>query len=182
MTAVDPTTLAALAEQLGLTPEEAAARLAGPAPNGPLFDDLIATPLAKANKNTRRTFKTHVHRLRDGIGPICDQDCEPCLVGPDFTCRCECAPCVESRIVGAPLKGTRVSPATFNRETFGALAAVAGRVAVKRGIVENRVRHRSGLAQKNADGIGAQETAISAARWLSRWPPPTSTATTASTS
>jgi len=45
-------------------------------------------------------------------------------------------------------------------------AAIAKRLAVTRGLVENRTRAARGLAIKNADGIGAEETAVAAPRSL----------------
>ncbi|QYG91059.1 hypothetical protein HC251_00490 [Iamia sp. SCSIO 61187] len=194
------------AAQFGLSPEEFIARLATPATtDAPLVADHIDDHLRSMTRNSRRTYRTHLWRLRDGTGPFCDQQCEPCLQrwsGPacscptecdvcddgagdpscachdpcgacvarraDFTCRCTCRPCLDSRISLAPRAQMRVGPSVYDRSAIEALASIAKRHAAKEGIVENRVRAGKGLAQKAAEGTGAQETAVSACRALFR--------------
>ena len=87
---LDAATIDDLAARLGIGADEVVARLASPP--APLVADHIADYLAECTENTRRAYATALRRLRDGVGPICDQHCEPCL-GDDFTCRCDCVAC-----------------------------------------------------------------------------------------
>lgn len=123
--------------------------------------------LATLTANTRRTYATHINRLRDGIGPICDQTCEPCLDANDgFRCRCGCSRCQSSRISVAAQAAQLVGPASYSLEHAKNLAVIARRVAVKAGIVANRRRAQRGLTAKRADGICAEETCVTALRSL----------------
>ena len=67
------------------------------------------------------------------------------------------------RPVGSPVECTR------NRRTDDVplASAVAGRYAIKNGIVANRARAKRGLPAKTAPGTGATETA-SATAWMPR--------------
>jgi site-specific recombinase XerD len=160
---LDAATVADLAARLGIGADEVTARLAGPA--APLVADHIADYLAECTENTRRTYATPLRRLRDGVGPICDQHCEPCLSG-DFTCRCDCAPCRSSRVVVPALAAERVSALSYSEDHARTLTVVARRMAVKKGIVDNRRRAERGLVPKMADGYGAEETTVAALRSL----------------
>jgi site-specific recombinase XerD len=147
----------------------------------PTLAAFITDYLAQLAPNTRRTYATHVERFRDGIGPVCDQICEPCLeppvwgVGPNGTttilgegylCRCDCAACRASRIVAPRLADEQVSAAVCSRQHAEKIAVIARRMAIKKGIVENRRRAQRGKPAKAADGFGAEENAIGALRSL----------------
>ncbi|MGC8511348.1 MAG: hypothetical protein ACP5PB_10825, partial [Acidimicrobiales bacterium] len=120
-----------------------------------------------ASQNTARTYRTHYERLVHGVGPICDQTCAPCLdPASRFECRCECSACRTSRISLAPQGELPVSPATLSELNVKVLARVARRLAVKRGVVENRTRAAKGRSVKPADGASAEETAVAALRSL----------------
>ena len=162
-TTLDEATIADLAAKLGMDPSEVTSRLG--APSAPLVRDHIAEYLAAATKNTRRTYSTPLLRLCDGVGPICDQMCELCL-GTGLTCRCDCAPCVSSRVTLAALGAQRVSAVTYSEDHARMLTVIARRMAVKKGIVDNRRRAARGLPPKMADGYGAEETAVAAVRSL----------------
>lgn len=135
------------------------------ATNTPIVADVIDKYLAVKTAQTRRTYGTVLRRLRDGIGPVCDQTCEPCL-GHDFVCRCECSACRSSRVSLPALGAERVSAAVFSEEHVRILATASKRIAVKKGIVDNRRRAERGKPPKAADGYGAEETAVAALRSL----------------
>lgn len=123
--------------------------------------------------NTRRTYRTHVERLCDGVGPICESTtCEPCLVATDeddkrrFTCRCECRTCRDSRIQVTAQGDLPLSPEALSKRNATALVRIARRMALKQGIVDNRSRAARGLPAKQEPGIGAEETCIAALRSL----------------
>lgn len=119
------------------------------------------------NGGARRTYATHVRRFEHGIAAVCDQKCEPCLdPGRDFACRCDCGPCRSSRISLAPQGPLTAGPAAINTANAEVIVKAARRIAVKRGIVQNRRRAQRCLAPKHADGIGAEETAVAAMRWF----------------
>lgn len=119
------------------------------------------------SRNTKRTYRTHYDRLIHGVGPICDETCAPCLdPTTGFVCRCECAACRNSRISLAPQGDLPVGPTTLSEVNVKILARVARRLAVKRGIVENRARAKKGRSTKPGDGASAEETAIAALRSL----------------
>jgi hypothetical protein len=119
------------------------------------------------SRNTKRTYRTHYDRLIRGVGPICDETCAPCLdPATGFECRCECAACRNSRISLVAQGDLPVRPATLSEVNVKILARVARRLAVKRGIVENRARAKKGRSTKPADGASAEETAIAALRSL----------------
>lgn len=162
-TTLDDATIAELALKLGMDPNEVTARLT--APSAPLVRDHIDEYLAASTKNTRRTYSTPLLRLRDGVGPICDQTCEPCL-HDGLTCRCECAPCVSSRVTLPALGGQRVSAVSYSEDHARTLTVIARRMAIKKGMLDNRRRAGRGLPAKMADGYGAEETAVAALRSL----------------
>jgi integrase len=123
--------------------------------------------LATLTANTRRTYATHLLRLRDGIGPICDQLCEICLDPTSgYRCRCGCSRCTSSRLTVTSQADLTVGPATYSLDNAKNLAAIARRVAVKAGLVANRRRAQRGLTAKRADGICAEETCVAALRSL----------------
>lgn len=166
--------VAALAAQFGLTPEEMLVKLGSP--DAPTVAEHIKRYLALQTKNTRRGYKTHLAWFRDGIGPTCDQDCEPCMdAGIRFECRCDCTGCLSSRISLAPQGPNPVSAYSCSRDHVEIVSIAAFRVARKRGIVENRKRAAQNKSMKNAPGFGAQEMAITALRSLfnaaSQWLP-----------
>ena len=133
----------------------------------PTVADHIAGYLATLTPNTRRTYSTHLVRLRDGIGPICDQTCEPCLnPATGFRCCCPCSRCLASHLTVAPQGPHLVSANTYSLNHAKHLAAIARRVGVKAGLVANRRRAQRGLVAKRADGNGAEETCVGALRSL----------------
>lgn len=105
--------------------------------------------------------------LRDGFGPICDQTCEPCMVkAAKFVCGCKCRACRDNSLT---LQSKGKLPAgldTLSAKNFELVIRASRRIAVKRGIVENRARARKGKPAKTAPGIGAEETAVAALRSL----------------
>ncbi len=106
-------------------------------------------------------------RFAAGFGPVCDQDCEPCSDPTfDFRCQCGCARCASSAVRLPDLQDTPVSGEVYNRRAIDEVATVAKRTACRRGRHENRRRAQRGLPAKNADGVGAAETAVSAMRAL----------------
>lgn len=161
---LDENALADMARKMGEDPETVRARLFG-GPRSPLVRDHIDAYKSMLNEDTRRTYATALTRLRDGVGPVCDQTCEACL-GPDLMCRCDCAPCRSSRVIVPAIGDRHVSSEVYNEAVVRALAAVSRRLAVKRGILDNRVRATKGLVAKNGDGYGAEETAVTALRGL----------------
>lgn len=150
---LDDDAVALLARQLGQDPDALRAQLLGTAA-APLVRDHIDDYLKRCTKRTRGTYATAIRRLRDGVGAVCDQTCEPCL-GAGFTCRCNCAACRSSRVSVPALGDQRVSAASYSRANVLALAAVSRRMAVKKGIVDNRRRANRGQVAKNGDGYGA---------------------------
>lgn len=149
--------------------------------DAPLIRDAIATFLVHQQRNTRRTYQTHLNRVRDGIAPICDQNCVPCstpvrtqpldeqgntMPGRQyaFECQCECKACKQSRISLPPLGGLQVGPKTVCADTLRTLSQAALRTAIKSGNYDNARRARKQKPPKKADGFGAQETAIAAFR------------------
>ncbi len=162
--ALDDEAIALLARQLGQDPAELRAQLLGTAA-APLVRDHIEDYLKRCSKRTRGTYATALRRLRDGVGAVCDQTCEPCL-GAGFTCRCNCAACRSSRVSVPALGDQRVSAASYCKANVLALAVVSRRMAVKKGIVDNRRRANRGQVAKNGDGYGAEENAVGALRSL----------------
>jgi integrase len=135
----------------------------------PLVKDHVANYLKRRTEGTRRGYATHLNRLVNGYGAVCDQTCEPCLdISGDqpLKCNCTCRACISSRITVQPRGDEHVGPTVYDADVVNELAVIAKRLAVKRGLVENRTRAARGLAIKNADGIGAEETAIAALRSL----------------
>jgi hypothetical protein len=56
----------------------------------PFVRDHVESYLGHRTENTRRGYATHLNRLLNGFGPICDQTCEPCLDSKSanpFSCR-----------------------------------------------------------------------------------------------
>ena len=134
--------------------------------SAPLVSEHMAAYLSRQTPRTRSTYATHLNRARNGIGPICDQTCEPCLTSAGFECRCDCAKCVPSRITIAPIGQLRVSSSVYSEELTKNLRAVATRHAIKKGILDNRRRAALAKPAKRADGHNAGETAVGAARSL----------------
>lgn len=134
--------------------------------SAPVVSEHMAAYLSRQTPRTRSTYATHLNRARNGIGPICDQTCEPCLTSADFACSCDCAKCVPSRITIAPIGQLRVSSSVYSEELTKNLRAVATRHAIKKGILDNRRRAALGKPAKRADGHNAGETAVGAARSL----------------
>ncbi len=170
-------TVEELAARSGYTVAELQALLAKP--GGVLaLDHVAAYAASRKSKRTRETYDCHHGRMLRGVGPVCDQTCEPCLVPVrtpkagtksqtvDFPCRCDCSNCRVSRITITPLGDLRVSPEVYSKDLVVTLSLVAGRYAVKSGIVANRRRAKRGMPPKKADGHNASETAISAMRSL----------------
>lgn len=160
--------IAQLAAARGIDPAALRAQLDAAA-TAPLVADHIDAYLARLSKNTRRTYRTHLNRLRNGFGPICDAECESCLdPATGFRCRCDCRECRESRISLEAQGARTVGPGTYTEENVRLLSRAARLHAVKTGIVENQRRATRGLAQKPADGVNAEETAVQALRSLYR--------------
>ena len=138
------------------------------APSAPTVAELVTKTLSLFRSgNTARTYRTHYDRLIRGVGPICNQTCAGCL-NPDngFLCDCHCADCRNSRLTLAPQGDLPVGPTTLNATNIKTIARVARRLAIKRGVVENRVRAAKGRSIKPADGASAEETAFAAMRSL----------------
>lgn len=146
----------------------------------PSVAEAVERYLTTATENTRRTYRTHLRRLVEGVAPVCDQNCTPCAdpvatVARDvdgrprgrrlvFECRCDCGACRNSRI-GFPALGEQpVSTKVLNRDNVHLLATLALRLADKTGAYENAIRVKAGKPLKQADGHGAKETAIAALR------------------
>ena len=152
----------------GLTSDELLEKLNARS-SRPLVKEHVEDYLKRQTPGTRRGYATHLNRLVKGYGAVCDQTCEPCLdiTGDQpLTCNCTCRACSSSRITVQPRGDERVGPTVYNSDVVRELAVIARRLAVKRGLVENRVRAAKGLAPKNADGIGAEESAMAALRSL----------------
>ena len=122
---------------------------------------------------SRDTYRTHTDRLCDGIGPVCDSTtCEPCLVATTdgeheaFTCRCTCQRCTTSRLSVEPQGDRPLSLDALSERNAAALARIARRLAVKKGIADNRSRAARGLPPMPKPGIGAEETCVHALRSL----------------
>jgi len=161
----DGDALAVLAAQTGLSVEQLRSQLT--AASAPVVADHIDAYLARQTRNTRDLYATHLGRFRDGVGPICDQLCEPCLDrGARFVCRCPCTPCASSRLTSPPHGGERVGLTVYSREHAETIVVIAYRLAVKKGVVDNRVRATRGQPPKMADGYGAKESAVGAMRSL----------------
>lgn len=165
---IDPALLNTIATGLGITPDEAHRRLtATPAPPAPTVTDHISNYLATLTANSRRTYATHLKRLSDGIGPVCDQTCPPCMDPTNgYLCACDCRACTTSRLDHPRLADEIVSPVTYSRDHAQRICTIARRLAVKKGRVDNARRQRRGQAPKIADGAGAEETAVAALRSL----------------
>ena len=119
------------------------------------------------SRDTGRTYMTAFKILRDGFGAICDQTCEPCLVETTkFKCGCGCRSCRDSAIELKPQGDLLVGPDTLSARNFELVIRATRRLAIKRGIVENRARAKKGKPAKTAPGIGAEETAVAALRSL----------------
>lgn len=155
----------AIAAEMGITVDEMVARFAQP--SAPTVDKHAEDYLAMQTPATRRTYATHINRLRRGIGPICDQECAPCMDrSAGFVCQCSCSKCVNSRITVEAQGGKLVGPETYSSAHVEQLSKIALRIAVKSGIFDNQVRAERGLAPKPADGHNAAETAVHATRSL----------------
>lgn len=116
----------AIAAEMGITVEEAAARFS--APIAPTVAEHVDTYLALQTRATRRTYATHIKRLRDGIGPICDQTCAPCMDrSAGFVCQCSCAKCVSSRITVAAQGAKPVGTLTYSSEHVEQLSPAGSR-------------------------------------------------------
>ena len=113
------------------------------------------------------TYGTHLNRLVKGFEATCDQACEPCMdAGQDFRCLCSCAKCAKSQISLAPQGDVVVGPTALAAVNVALVSSFARRTAIKHGVLDNRKRATRGLAAKQADGTGAEESAISALRSL----------------
>ena len=168
-----------LLDELGVDPTELAA---ADAPTVWVLIDQCLSLLT--SRRSAATFRTHLERFGRGAGPVCDQLCEPCMDpgtpwrahddtrrlrrDDSFVCRCGCAKCLASRLELEPAGDRRVGSDVLTEEAVTAVALIARRIAVKHGVLDNRARATRGLRQKPADGIGAQESAISAMRRLFR--------------
>lgn len=168
MTTLDPAKLAAAAAELNLSPEALAKALDATATTPSLTVGAhVERLLANMTENSRRTYRTPLERFSRGFGPVCDQDCEPCSdPATEFRCGCDCRRCTSSAITLENIAEAAVGPDVYNRHALETVATVAKRVAQRRGRYENRRRALKGKPPKNADGVGAQETAISAMRKL----------------
>lgn len=117
--------------------------------------------------DTRRTYRTHIKRLCEGVGPVCDSTaCEPCMVAPGFLCRCTCRACTTSRLWVEEQGDRPLGTDALSARNASALTRIARRMAVKKGVVENRARAARGRPPKPAPGIGAEETCVHALRSL----------------
>jgi integrase len=162
---LDADALALLAAQAGLTVDQLRNQVV--AASAPLVADHIEAYLARQTRNTRDLYATHLGRFRDGVGPVCDQLCEPCIDRAHrFMCRCQCTACNASRLTSPPHGHERVGAAVYSREHAELIVVIAYRLAVKRGAVANRQRAARGQPPKMADGYGAKESAVGAMRSL----------------
>lgn len=132
--ALDDAAVELLARQFGQDPAVLRARLLS-ASGAPLVRDHIESYLATLGPRTRSTYRTPLRRLRDSVGPVCDQTCTPCLDGGDFVCRCSCAACRDSRVTIPALGDQRVSPAVYSEENT---------VAATRSLFEDAKKHTGG--------------------------------------
>lgn len=161
---LDPTLLAAIAQQLGRPVDDVAAVL-GASAGAPTVADAVEKYLARQTERTRTTYSTALRRIVHGYGPFCDQRCEACLDRAyDYTCRCNCAACTSSRITIPALGTTRVSKQVLTTDLVADLAAVSYRHAIKKGILDNRARAALGKPPKRADGHNSAESAVAAMR------------------
>jgi len=175
--AADP--MEVVAASFGIDRAELERRIAVPAGPAPTtVAEHVATYLASRVGATRDTYSTHLLRMVRGVGPVCDQQCEPCLqrsltrrhidgsMVEDYICACTCKACRSSHITIAPLGARIVGPDVYTVELTETLKCVARRYAVKSGVIDNRSRARRGLPAKKADGHNAEEAAIAALRSL----------------
>ncbi len=171
--------LAALAKSLGIGVNELRRRVTAPAVgDAPTVAAHVDVYLARLTPATRETYSTHLLRMVRGVGPVCDQTCEPCLERrlpmlhvdgshvEDYVCTCRCNACTSSRITIPALGNCAVGPDVYTKDLVHDLAAVARRYAIKSGIVDNRRRAQRGLPMKKGDGHNAAETAVAAMRSL----------------
>lgn len=119
------------------------------------------------SKRTRDTYRTYAKRLCDGVGPVCESTtCEPCLVGPDFRCACTCATCTSSRLEIEAQADRPLSVDVLSERNATALVRIARRMAVKKGILDNRSRAKRGLPARTLPGLGAEKSCVHALRSL----------------
>lgn len=175
----DHDTVAALAAQLGIGADELRRRIGAPAgPAAPTVAEHVDSYLARQTPSTRETYSTHLLRMVRGVGPVCDQTCEPCLerqypmrdvdgsMVEDYRCGCRCKACLSSRITIPPLGNCTVGLDVYTKDLVQNLAAVARRYAIKSGVIDNRSRAQRGLPMKKADGHNAAECAVGSLRSL----------------
>ncbi len=104
--------LAAYASHMNISLKDAARQVAAAA--APLVTDAVTAFLSGiGSPKTASTYGTHLDRLVNGTGPMCDSTCAACRDPKEgFVCRCECEQCRTSRVSIPALGGLRLSNTT----------------------------------------------------------------------
>lgn len=127
------------------------------------FGEVVERALRAMTFNTRRTYRTALDRACRGVERICECLCDTCVEEPEGACGCppSCRRCDTAMTMPA-LAAVPVTTRTMSTATFKDCCEIAGRIARRRAVAENKVRVERGLAEKPTHGSSAQETAVRA--------------------
>lgn len=157
--------IVALLQAQGITLDELQRHLAATEGDmaGMTLGAFLADELNKLSDNTRRTYRTSLQRLVDGVPRTCDCDCRECC-DVEGGCVCECRRCRTSALQLDPFGDRTLGSIGFQQ--LETAVVLARRIAHKRGVAANRERASQGRSAKPVHGKGAAETAVRAYRWL----------------
>jgi site-specific recombinase XerD len=143
--------------------EALAAHLDGATDDGPTIADYAErclTPLK--SEDSRRSYRTHLRRLCDGIERVCSCDCEACAVAyiDRGDCGWSCAACNDNPLEFVGIGDRPMRDRSLRFSDLDDFVALTERIARKRGTRHNAKRRSGGLGPKAAHGQSARRTCV----------------------
>lgn len=125
---------------------------------------------ALRSNDSRRSYRTHLRRLCDGIDPVCSCSCVACATAFIDTgdCAWACPTCRQNPLTHAGLGAAPMCDATFVFSDLENFVALTERIATKRAIRDNAVRLDRGLGPMATHGQAARATCVNALSRLLR--------------
>ncbi len=140
-----------------------ATHLDGATSNGPTIADYAERCLtALKSKNSRRSYRTHLRRLCDGVERICSCDCVACATAytDHGDCGWSCAACHDNPLEFRGIGDKPMRDSSLVYSDLDDFVAIAERIAHKRGIRNNAKRRTKGLGSLAEHGQGARRTCV----------------------
>jgi integrase len=165
---VDPSMIDAIAQMMkasGIQPDDLSAALDGNADAAPTIAECVEPCLAALKAEaSRRSYRTHLRRLCEGVSPVCSCMCEACSIAYADTGDCAwlCKDCNTNPLSFTGIGDKPMRDASVVFSDLERFVALAERIARKRSIRDNAVRRARGLGEMATHGQSARSMCVHA--------------------